>query len=105
MRLDPARDYVIIELEEQVGKKGHIYIPDSAKDAPIMGVVVAVGPGIWSDEESTFSGPLTTFSGPLVTKVGDKVLFARYSGADLEWEGKQLLLIHESEIICYVKEA
>jgi chaperonin GroES len=89
-KLYPARDYVIIELEEQADKRGHLYIPETAKDAPMAGFVTAVGPG--TEEEHP------------TAKVGDKVLFARYSGADLEWEGKKLLLIRESEIICYIKE-
>lgn len=88
--LYPARDYVMIEMEEKK-YAGNLHIPDSAKDAPVSGTVTAVGPGTPED-------------GPLLTKVGDKVIFAKYSGADLEWEGKQLLLIRESEIICYIKQ-
>jgi len=91
--LAPARDYIILKLEE-TKYTGSLIIPESAKDAPSIGIVTHVGPGPWS---SDMSEPEM-----LMTKVGDRVLFAKYSGADFEWKGEKLLLLRESEIICYI---
>ena len=88
-KLYPARDWIILELEESK-YSGNLVIPETAKDAPRTGKVIAVGPG----EDGT----------PLVSKVGDRVMFTQYSGADVEWEGKSLLMVRESEIICYIAE-
>jgi chaperonin GroES len=100
-KLSPARDWIILELEESK-YTGTLVIPDSAKDAPQIGNVIAVGPGEINIE---MGSPGSGFEyAPLVTKVGDRVMFTKYSGADIEWEGKSLLLIRESEVICYIKE-
>src|SRR4051812_34512394 len=98
--LQPARDYVIIELEE-AKYAGTLIIPDPIKDAPVSGIVTHVGPG---HEVRATAPHEVTFFDPLLTKVGDHVLFNKYSGSDIEWEGKKLLLTRESEIICYIQE-
>lgn len=98
----PARDWVLLELEESK-YAGALIIPETAKDAPSIATVVAVGPGTPGESYNfdDFGVPIPI---PLLTKVGDKVLFAKYSGADIEWEGKKRLLVRESEIIAYIKE-
>jgi len=91
----PAGDYILLDMQE-TEYKGMLYIPETAKDAPIAGEVLAVGPGKWDRELQNFDS--------LVTRPGDRVLFGKYAGAEIEWEGKKLLLIHESDVIAYIKE-
>lgn len=103
-KLRPARDYVILEFEEvkERTRSGLLYIPDTAKDAPSIGTVVAVGPGEYDESKGS---PGTEFCFiPLLTKVGERVLFSKYSGHDIEWDGKPLLIVRESEIISYIEE-
>lgn len=76
--------------------EGTLIIPETAKDAPQVGEVIAVGPGIWDKDIQNFD--------TLVTRPGDRVLFGKYSGAEVEWEGKKLLLVHESDVIAYIQE-
>jgi chaperonin GroES len=89
-RLRPAPGWIILELEE-AKYEGKLIIPETAKDAPIAGRVISVGPPKSDDD-------------PHETKVGDKVLFPKYSGSDVEWEGKKYLLLADSEVICYIEE-
>lgn len=90
MSLRPAAGWVILELEESK-YTGSLIIPETAKDAPSTGKVIAVGPPL--DDQD-----------PHETKVGDRVLFPKYSGSDVEWDGKKLLILRDSEIICYIEE-
>lgn len=90
MRLVPAPGWVVLELED-TAYKGTLVIPDTAKDAPSRGIVTAVGPP---------KDPAI----PSHTFVGEKVLFPKYSGADVEFDGKKYLVLAESEIICYIEE-
>jgi chaperonin GroES len=91
----PAGDYLLLDMKEQK-YEGRLIIPETAKDAPIAGVVMAVGPGKWDKDIQAYD--------TLVSKVGDRVLFGKYAGAEIEWEGKKLLLIHESDVIAYIQE-
>ena len=96
-KLFPARDWVLLELED-TKYQGTLVIPDTAKDAPQIGTVIAVGPGLPGTPDAPYDFDT------LLTKPGDRVMFTKYSGADIEWEGKDLLLVRESEIICYIKK-
>jgi chaperonin GroES len=78
-----------IEAEEQKSSGG-IIIPDTAKEKPIEGKVVAVGDGARNDK-----GDIT----PLAVKAGDRVLFGKYAGTDVKYEGKEYLIVRESEIL------
>jgi chaperonin GroES len=89
-QLRPAAGWVLLELEDSK-YEGKLIIPDTAKDAPITGKVTAVGPPKSDDD-------------PHEAKVGDRVLFPKYAGSDVEWEGKKYLLLSAGEIICYVEE-
>jgi chaperonin GroES len=92
MAIKPLHDRVLlerIELEEQKSAGG-IFIPDTAKEKPIEGKVVAVGDGARSED-----GKVT----PLVVKAGDRVLFGKYSGTDVKYGGKEYLIVRESEIL------
>ncbi len=95
MPIKPLHDRVLLERIEQDEQKssGGIIIPDTAKEKPIEGKVVAVGDGARSDD-----GKVT----PLVVKEGDRVLFGKYAGTDIKLEGKEYLIVRESEILAVV---
>ena len=91
MKIKPLSDRVVIEpLEAEDKTKGGIYLPDSAKEKPQMGKVVAAGPGKVAD-----SGQLIK----LEVKVGNTVLYGKYSGTDITLEGKDYLIVRESDIL------
>ncbi len=91
MRFRPLHDRVLVRrIEEEQRTKGGIIIPDTAKEKPQQGEVLAVGPGA-RDE----TGKLV----PLDVKVGDKVLFGKWSGTEVKIEGEELLIMKESDIL------
>ena len=96
MKFRPLQDRVLIKrLEEDVAKtKGGLYIPDSAKEKPQQGKVMAVGKGRVNDE-----GKVT----PLDVKTGDKVLFGKYSGSEIKVDGEELLIMREEDILGVVE--
>ena len=77
-------------IEEQEVKKGGIIIPDTVKEKPQEGKIIAVGPG-GRDE----TGKLT----PLDVKAGDRILFGKWSGTEVKIDGKELLIMKESDIL------
>lgn len=90
MKLKPLADRVVIKpskAEEMT--KGGIIVPDTAKEKPVWGDVIAVGPGRTSDD-----GKLI----PMEIKVGDKVLYGKYSGTEVTMEGEELLIMRENDI-------
>lgn len=92
----PLHDRVIVRRVEQDEKTaGGIIIPDTAKEKPIQGEVVAAGPGSRDD-----SGKLI----PLDVKVGDIVLFGKWAGTEVKLEGEELLVMKESDIIGVVQK-
>ena len=96
MKIRPLQDRVIVKrLEEAVEKtKGGIIIPDTAKEKPQQGKVIAVGKGKVNDE-----GKLT----PLDVKVGDKILFGKYSGSEIKINGEEHLIMREEDILGVVE--
>jgi chaperonin GroES len=89
--LKPLGDRVLIKVEEQESKtKGGILLPDTAKEKSQKGVVMAVGAGRMNDEGTRL---------PLEVKVGDRVIFAKYSGTEIESEGVKYLLLSERDIL------
>ncbi|PZA09943.1 co-chaperone GroES [Rhodopseudomonas palustris] len=87
----PLHDRVVVKrIDAETKTKGGIIIPDSAKEKPQEGQVVAVGPG-GRDE----TGKLT----PLDVKVGDRVLFGKWSGTEIKLDGEELLIMKESDIM------
>ncbi|MEQ1577602.1 MAG: co-chaperone GroES [Hyphomicrobium sp.] len=91
MKFRPLHDRVVVKrLEEDTKTAGGIIIPDTVKEKPQQGEVVAIGPGA-RDE----SGKLT----PLDVKVGDTVLFGKWSGTEVKIDGKDLLIMKESDIM------
>lgn len=92
----PLHDRVLVErIEEEQKTAGGIIIPDSAKEKPIEGKVVAVGTGARDD-----SGKII----PLDVKVGDVVIFAKWAGTEIKIDGKELLVMKESDIIAIVED-
>ncbi len=89
--LRPLHDRVIVErLEEEKKSAGGIIIPDSASEKPVRGKIVAVGPGKKDDNGKNIS---------LDVKVGDIVLFGKYSGSEVKVDGKDLLVMREDDVI------
>jgi chaperonin GroES len=91
MNVRPLHDRIIIErIEETEQKVGGIIIPDTAKEKPQQGKVIAVGKGrIEKDGKVT----------PLDVKAGDTVLFGKYAGQEIKIDGKELLIVREEEIL------
>ena len=90
-RRAPAYDRVVIKrIEEAETKQGGLYIPDSAKEKPQEGEVVAVGQG-----KRLENGKLA----PLDVKAGDRILFGKYSGSEIKLDGNDYLILREDEIL------
>lgn len=97
MKIKPLHDRVLVRrLEEETKTAGGIIIPDSAKEKPTQGEVVAVGKGA-RDE----AGKLV----PLDVKEGDVVLFAKWGGTEIKVDGEELLIMKESDILGIVEGA
>ncbi len=95
MKIRPLQDRVIVKrIEEEEKTKGGIIIPDTAKEKPQEGKVVAVGKGKVNDD-----GKLT----PLDVKVGDKILFGKYSGTEIKLNGEEHLIMREDDILGIVE--
>jgi chaperonin GroES len=91
MKIRPLQDRVIVKrLEEEEKTKGGIIIPDTAKEKPQEGKVIAVGKGKMTEE-----GKLI----PLDVKVGDKILFGKYSGTEIKIDGEEHLIMREEDIL------
>ncbi|MCG5501513.1 co-chaperone GroES [Ectothiorhodospira lacustris] len=95
MNIRPLHDRVIIKrMEEERTSPGGIVIPDSAAEKPIRGEVVAVGKG-----KSLENGEVR----PLDLKVGDKVLFGKYSGTEVKVDGQELLVMREEDVMAVIE--
>ncbi|MBM4442675.1 MAG: co-chaperone GroES [Candidatus Rokubacteria bacterium] len=91
MKIRPLHDRILVErLEEQEVKRGGIIIPDTAKEKPQEGKVIAVGTGKVTDEGKRLG---------LDVKVGDKILFGKYSGSEVQVEDKEYLILREEDIL------
>ena len=91
MKIRPLQDRVIVQrVQEEERTKGGIIIPDTAKEKPQEGKVVAVGKGKVNDD-----GKLT----PLDVKVGDRILFGKYSGTEVVFDGEEHLIMREEDIL------
>ena len=95
MNLKPLHDRVLVKrLEEEEVTKGGIIIPDTAKEKPIKGEVVAVGPGKVADDGKTI---------PMSVKAGDKVLFNKYAGTEVKIDGVEHLVMREDDILAIIE--
>ena len=92
--IQPLHEKVVVErMEAEAKSSGGIVIPDTAKEKPMRGTVIAVGPGRVLD-----SGEVKT----LDVKKGDKVLFGGYAGSEVKLDGKDYLIVNESEIFAVI---
>ena len=91
MAFRPLGDRVLVRrVEEEEKTKGGIIIPDTAKEKPQEGEVVAVGPGVRDDDGKRV---------PLDVKAGDFILFGKWSGSEIKLEGEDLLIMKESDVL------
>jgi chaperonin GroES len=91
MNMRPLRDRILVErIEEQEQKIGGIIIPDTAKEKPQQGRVVAVGKGRVNDKGEVF---------PLDVEAGDTVLFGKYAGSEIKVDGREYLILREEEVL------
>ena len=96
MKVKPLNDRVLVKrTEELTVTKGGIVIPDTAKEKPIEGKVIAVGPGKMSDAGNRM---------PLQLKEGDRVLFGKYAGTEIKMEGEDYLMMREEDILAVITD-
>jgi chaperonin GroES len=95
MKIRPLHDRVIVErIEEEAKTAGGLIIPDTAKEKPQQGMIIAVGKG-----KVTEDGKLLGMD----VKVGDKILFGKYSGTEIKIEGKEYLMMREDDVLGVVE--
>jgi chaperonin GroES len=94
LTLQPLGNRVVVEpLEQEEVTAGGIFVPETAKEKPQQGIVKAVGPGDRDEDGKRIA---------MEVKVGDKVLFAKYSGTEMKLDGKKLLVLRESDLLAIV---
>jgi chaperonin GroES len=89
----PLADRVVVRaLEETEQMRGGLFIPDTAKEKPMQGEVIAVGPGRFEKDKRV----------PMELKVGDRVLYGKYSGTEVTIDSEQLLILREADVLAVV---
>jgi len=92
MKIRPLYDRIVVKrIEEQETIRGGIIIPDSAKEKPQEGEVIAVGKGKRNEKDGTLV--------PLDVQVGDRILFGKYSGSDIKLDGEDYMIMREDEVL------
>lgn len=90
MKINPLSDRIVVKPAEAEEKtKGGLFLPDTAKEKPVWGEVIATGPGKTTDEGKKIA---------MEVKVGDKVLYGKYSGTEISVDGEEVLIMRESDI-------
>jgi chaperonin GroES len=93
VKVAPLADRVVVKpLEETEQMRGGLYIPDTAKEKPQQGEIVAAGPGRYEKDKRV----------PMELKVGDKILYGKYSGTEVTLEGDQYLILRESDVLAVI---
>lgn len=96
MKIRPLADRVVVKrIEEEEVKKGNIIIPDTAKEKPQKGEVIAVGPGRVDEKGNRV---------PMEVKVGDKVIFSKYAGSEVKIDDEEYLVMREDDILAVIEE-
>ena len=96
MKIRPLHDRILVKrIEEEEKTKGGIIIPDTAKEKPIEGEVMAVGNGRVLENGETR---------PLEVKVGDRILFGKYAGTEIKIEGEEYLMMREDDVLGVIEE-
>jgi chaperonin GroES len=95
MKIRPLHDRILVKrIEEESKSSGGIIIPDSAKEKPAEGKVIAVGGGKLDDDGEAI---------PLAVKKGDRVLFSKYAGTEVNLDGGEHLIIREDDVLCVLE--
>ena len=95
MKVKPLHDRILVQrVEEEKTTKGGIIIPDTAKEKPAEGKVVAVGDGKIGDDGKRI---------PLEVKAGDRILFGKYSGTEIKISGEEYLILREDDILGFIE--
>jgi chaperonin GroES len=93
-KIKPLADRVVVQaLEDTEQMRGGLYIPDTAKEKPMQGTIVAVGPGKLSDENERITPDVA---------VGQRVLYGKYSGTEVTVDGEEFLILRESDILAII---
>src|SRR5664279_476567 len=93
VKVNPLADRVVVRpMEDAESMRGGLYIPDTAKEKPQVGEIVAAGPGRYEKDKRV----------PMEVKVGDKVLYGKYSGTEVTIEGDQYLILRESDVLAII---
>ncbi len=96
MQVRPLHDRIIVKrLEEEEKTKGGIIIPDSAKEKPIEGKVIAVGAGRIKKDGAKI---------PMEVKKGDRILFAKYAGTEVKLDGEEYLMMKEDDVLAIIEK-
>lgn len=94
MALNPLQDRVLVKpAEPETKTTGGIIIPDTAKEKPMEGTIVAVGPGKYADDGKHI---------PMSVKIGDKVLYGKYGGTEIKVDGVEMLIMRENDIYAVI---
>jgi chaperonin GroES len=97
MKFRPLHDRVVVKrIEAEEKTLGGIIIPDTAKEKPMQGEIIAVGPGARNEQGQVQ---------PLDVKAGDKILFGKWSGTEVKIDGEELLIMKESDIMGIIEQA
>ena len=93
VKVSPLADRVVVKaLEETEQMRGGLYIPDTAKEKPQQGEVIAAGPGRFEKDKRV----------PMEVKVGDRILYGKYSGTEVTIDGENLLILRESDVLAVI---
>lgn len=95
MKIKPLHDHILVERIEEEVKKGGIIIPDTAKEKPQQGKVIAIGSGRKDEKGNRI---------PLEVKKGDTILFGKYAGTEMKIEEKEYLIIREDDVLGIVEK-
>ena len=94
-KIQPLADRVVVQaLEDTEQMRGGLYIPDTAKEKPMQGTIVAVGPGKLSEENERITPDV---------EVGQTVLYGKYSGTEVSVDGEDYLILRESDVLAIIK--
>jgi chaperonin GroES len=94
VKVSPLADRVVLKaLDEAEQTRGGLFIPDTAKEKPQQGEIIAVGPGRFEKDKRV----------PMEVKVGDKVLYGKYSGAEVTLDGEPYLILRESDVLAVLE--
>ncbi|MBE3097263.1 MAG: co-chaperone GroES [Planctomycetes bacterium] len=94
MKLEPLDDRIVVEpMEAESKTKGGIVLPDTAKEKPQKGTVISVGPGRVADDGKRI---------PPTVKKGDKVIYAKYGGSEIDVDGKEYMILRESDVLAKI---